>query len=398
MRFLPLSIMLLIAGLFITAQAPIPNAHPAQEIEKQRQATAEKEKRLKAEMRALKNKLQGTQDEMVSVASDIQSNERVLFKLEAQIDTKKAEQETLEADLEKDKAALSNLVLALKRIRNIPPEALIARPGTPLKTAQSALLLNSILPSLYGRADIVRANLETLNTLTASLEDDRQQALNTAKKLEGNHKKLSTLMASRKNLYVRTTADHKKQQAELKRISAQATNLRDLVNRIETKQKEEDKARERRAQNASANSAARSIQRTPIPKTGSAQLPVSGIITAKYGSTDEIGATTQGLKITSRPNALIVAPMGGVVDYTGTFKSYGNIVILRHKDSYHSLIAGLDKIDTIVGRAVNAGEPIGKMPDKSANGASDNAQPVLYYELRYKGRPVNPSKKISGLK
>ncbi len=394
MRFLSL----LIVGLLITAQAPIPNAHPTQEIEKQRQSTAEKEKRLKAEMRALKNKLKGTQDTMVSVAGDIQSNERVLLKLESQIDKKNAEQAALEAELDKDKAALSNLVLALTRVRNVPPEALIARPGTPLKTAQSALLLNSILPSLYSRADSLRANLEILNTLTLSLEDDRTRALITAKKLEDNHTKLAALMASRKNLYVQTTKDHKKQQAELKRISAQATNLRDLVNRIEKKQQAEDKAREQRAQQVSVAPSTRAYQRTPIPKTGAAQLPVSGVITATYGSTDEIGAIAKGLKITSRSKALIVAPMGGVVDYTGPFKNYGNIVILRHKNSYHSLIAGLDKIDTIVGRAVNAGEPIGKMPAKAINGASDNAQPALYYELRYKGRPVNPSKKISGLK
>ncbi len=86
--------------------------------------------------------------------------------------------------------------------------------------------------------------------------------------------------------------------------------------------------------------------------------------------------------------------MGGVVDYAGIFKGYGNIIILRHEKDYHSLIAGLDKIDTIVGRAVNAGEPMGKMVSSS----SDGGQPVLYYELRHKGKPVNPSKKISGLK
>jgi septal ring factor EnvC (AmiA/AmiB activator) len=41
---------------------------------------------------------------------------------------------------------------------------------------------------------------------------------------------------------------------------------------------------------------------------------------------------------------------------------------------------------------VNAGEPIGKM-----GVSADNQAPTLYYELRYKGNPVNPSKKISGL-
>lgn len=394
MRFLSL----LIVGLLITAQTPIPKAHPAQEIEKQRQSTAKKEKRLKTEMRALKNKLKDTQDTMVTVANDIQSNERVLLGLESQIDKKNIEQEALETELNKDKAALSNLVLALKRVRNVPPEALIARPGSPLKTAQSALLLNSILPSLYSRADSVRANLETLNTLTLSLEDDRTRALIAAKKLESNHKKLSTLMASRRNLYVQTTKDHKKQQAELKRISKQATNLRDLVKRIENKQIKEEKARKRQAQQASLSGSSHSYKRTPVPRAGAAQLPTSGFIKTGYGRADDIGAVSKGIKIRSRAKSLVVAPMGGVVDYAGKFKGYGNIVILRHEKSYHSLIAGLDKIDTIVGRAVSAGEPIGKMPAQSSNGASDNDQPVLYYELRYKGKPINPSKKISGLK
>ncbi len=83
--------------------------------------------------------------------------------------------------------------------------------------------------------------------------------------------------------------------------------------------------------------------------------------------------------------------MGGVIDYAGKFKGYGNIIIIRHQKEYHSLVAGLSKIDTVVGRAVSAGEPIGKM-------GTSNDGTSLYYELRYKGQPINPSKKISGLK
>jgi septal ring factor EnvC (AmiA/AmiB activator) len=381
------------AGLLITAQAPIPSAHPAKEIEAQKRATAEKEKKLKAEMRALKNKLNKTKEDMVSVAANIKANEQNLIELEQEINKKKTEQEELKHKLDDDKATLSNLVMALERIRRVPPEALIAKPGTPIKTAQSAMLLNSILPSIYSRAETLRANLETLNDLTLSLEEDRKNAIETAKKLETNHKKLSKLMASRKNLYVQTTADHKKQQAELKRISQQAINLRDLVKRIEKKQREEEKAAKSRAKEASI-STPRAYQRTPVPKSGAAQLPISGFIKTGYGRTDDIGAVSKGIKITGRPNALVVAPMGGVVDYAGIFKGYGNIVILRHERGYHSLIAGLDKIDTIVGRAVNAGEPIGKMPSNT----SSDEEPALYYELRHKGKPVNPSRKISGLR
>jgi len=397
MRFLSLILVGLLVMAPAFAQAPVPSAHPSKEIEAQKRATAEKEKRLKAEMKALKAKLNNTKDEMISVAASIKNNEQNLIELETQIDKKKSEQATLQDKLNDDKATLSNLVMALERVRRVPPEALIAKPGSPIKTAQSAMLLNSILPTIYSRAETVRANLETLNDLTLSLEEDRVSAIATAKKLEINHKKLSTLMDSRKNLYVQTTADHKKQQAELKRISKQATNLRDLVKRIEKKQREEDANAKRRAQQASLQTNAppsRSYKRTPIPKSGSAQLPISGFIKTGYGKTDDIGAVSKGIKIESRSNALVVAPMGGVVDYAGIFKGYGNIIILRHEKGYHSLIAGLDKIDTIVGRAVNAGEPIGKL----SSNASDNGNPVLYYELRHKGKPINPSRKISGLK
>lgn len=390
MRFLTL----FLAGLLISAQAPIPSAHPAKEIETQKRITEEKEKQLKAEMRALKNKLGKTKDEMVSVASSIKTNEKTLIELESKISQKKIEQSALREKLDSDKASLSNLVMALERVRRVPPEALIARPGSPIKTAQSAMLLNSILPTIYSRAETVRANLETLNAVTKSLEEDRENALATARKLESNHKKLSKLMASRKNLYVETTAEHKKQQAELKRISAQATNLRDLVTRIEKKRKKEEAEQKKRSQQANYSGASRALPKTPIPKAGAAQLPISGFIKTAYGRTDDIGAVSKGIKIQGRGKALVVAPMGGVVEYAGTFKGYGNIIILRHQKNYHSLIAGLDKIDTIVGRAVNAGEPIGKMPSST----SEDGEPILYYELRYKGKPVNPSKKISGLK
>jgi len=67
MRFLSL----IMAGFLVMAQAPVPSAHPTKEIEAQKRATADKEKRLKAEMRALKSKLNNTKEEMIEVAGNI---------------------------------------------------------------------------------------------------------------------------------------------------------------------------------------------------------------------------------------------------------------------------------------------------------------------------------------
>jgi septal ring factor EnvC (AmiA/AmiB activator) len=68
------------------------------------------------------------------------------------------------------------------------------------------------------------------------------------------------------------------------------------------------------------------------------------------------------------------------------------MVIIEHKGGYHSLVAGLEKIDTVVGQSVMAGEPLGLLHYPKAQ-----EKPVLYYELRYNGKAVNPARKISGL-
>lgn len=388
MRFFLLFI-LAVFPLSALAQAPIPESHPVKSIEQQKLSTQEKEKALRQELKDLKNDLEQKRQKMVNVAGNIKANEKKLIALESRIDEKRHEQLEIEVRLGDDKAVISDLILALERMRRVPPEAMIARPGAPMKTAQSAMLLQATLPRIYDRANALKEDLDALKNVMDSLKADRAKALETSKKLESDHKNLSALLHSREKIYAKTAEDVKQRQAELKKISEQASSLKDLVTRIERKQREED-SRRRQQQKATAQKA--SFKATPVPKTGEAQLPISGLIKVGYGNTDDIGAVSKGLKIQGRDGSLIVAPMGGVVDYSGPFKGYGNIVILRHEKGYHSLIAGLGKIDTVVGRPVSAGEPIGKL-----NKSSEGEPPVLYYELRYKGKPVNPSKKISGL-
>ena len=101
-----------------------------------------------------------------------------------------------------------------------------------------------------------------------------------------------------------------------------------------------------------------------------------------------------GVVIESRPRSTVVAPMSGKILYANKFKNYGKLIIIEHKDGYHSLVAGLGKIDTVVGQVVIAGEPLGTLSVTSTQGG----RPTLYYELRKNGKSVNPSKKLIGLK
>jgi septal ring factor EnvC (AmiA/AmiB activator) len=378
MRYLLLT-MLLIIGTPSYAQDTAPSPQSIKKVEKKITQTKQEKEKLKKKLKTIKNDLSASRKDLISLAKEIKKNEQNLIGLELSIRAKQQEQENIENKLTEDKKSISDLILALERIRRIPPEAIFARPETPLKTAQSSMLLQNILPRIYNRADLLKEDLARLHAIVEGLEKDKSEALKLSVKLQDNQKKLSQALSKREAIYANTEKDIKNKDTKLSKISAQARNLKDLVKKLEQRQKAEN---------------AKKAKSPPIPGFGKGQLPVGGRILVGYGKTDNIGAVSQGLKIQTRPNALIVAPMGGIIDYAGKFKGYGQIIIIKHQKNYHSLIAGLSDINTVVGRNVSAGEPIGKMASSSGN----NGIQSLYYELRYKGSPVNPSKKITGLR
>ncbi len=390
MKYVLLFLMLFAAPAF-AQEAPLPAHHPSKQIEKDKAATEAKKAELEKQTKVIESELKDTQKSLVGIAKDIKTNEDRLNVLDKRIVENRREQGEIEARLKKDKHSIGNLVLALERLDRTPPEAILARPGAPLETAQSAMLLQSILPNIYGRAEALKKDLNRLDTLLKDLRKDQEDIKTTAATLAAKQEEISGLLKKRKGLYAQTRSDLDAQNAALREISARAQNLQDLVAKIEEREKEVETERVADAMDEPVRAA--KPRATPIPKSGSAQLPIAGMILTGYKQTDDIGAESQGLTIQGRPSGIVVSPMGGVVRYAGYFKNYGQIIIVEHQKDYHSLIAGLSRIDTVVGQSVAAGEPVGTLSKSS----SDGGNPTLYYELRLKGVPVNPARKFAGL-
>ena len=114
-------------------------------------------------------------------------------------------------------------------------------------------------------------------------------------------------------------------------------------------------------------------------------MPVRGQLVLAYGQR-ALGAdsVSKGISIQTRTQAQVVAPYDGQVVYAGKFRGYGQILIIEHDGRYHTLLAGLERIDAVVGQWILAGEPIGVM------GSPQERSPELYLEFRHAGQPVNP--------
>jgi septal ring factor EnvC (AmiA/AmiB activator) len=92
-----------------------------------------------------------------------------------------------------------------------------------------------------------------------------------------------------------------------------------------------------------------------------------------------------GLDVEAPAGAPVVAVAAGRVVHAGWFKGYGNLLIVDHGEGYHTLVAHLATMQTAMGEDVAAGDVLGTVGDSGSLKG-----PYLYFELREKGRPVDP--------
>lgn len=387
-----LTYLLLLFTSAASAETPLPpKKESLQTLKNKVEAEKARQKELDKKAETLEKDLTSIKSDLVETAGKVQKNEKNLQKLELQMAELKKKKLEMTADLEGDRQSLSSLIIALERIRRLPPETLIARPGAPRETAQAATALGAILPELNKRAEDLRQKLEELNAVEEELADSQIEQKTAFEKLKTEKTKMDALMSSRSKTYAQTQSDIKAQQQAVVAASKEAEDFEDLIRKIEEKNRELAKRQTSKPSKGKEKKVDEQKLAATLPSLGAAQLPVSGIVRTRFGEDDEIGATSQGIRIDARTGAVVVAPMGGVVRYAGPFKAYGNIVLLEHKNNYHSLIAGLGRIDTVVGQSVDSGEPVGTL------GTQSGIRPSLYYELRLNGEPINPARKFTDL-
>lgn len=373
-------------------QAPIipPQKTQSLEILKDKLATEEEKKaQLAKQAKAAEKDIAATKSNMVDLSAKIRKNEDGLHTLEKRVQELTLQEEDLTKKLEADQGSMATTILALERMRRIPPELLIVRPGAPMETAQTALLLRNLLPALNQRAEALSHDIQNLHDVREKLASDQKKLLTTKTDLEKQNKALADMMAKREKDFKSANAAYKSSTARAERIAAEAQSLTELVSRIE-----DDPAPVSVRDHDSPAPRKKQARSKAAGRPGKGIWPVSGRALARFGDYDDMGAEIQGLKISAASKAIVIAPMQGTVKYAGTFRNYGHLVILDHANGYHSLIAGMSRPQLGIGQTIKAGEPLGYMPSSS----SQDGPLTLYYELRRDGEAIDPSYLFSDLK
>jgi len=420
----------LVAGLLLTAPGgalaldppkPRPERESLETVYDRLQETAERAQTLEARERALADKLNAIRVETVEIARRMQRLESRLVELDAEIVDAQANRDRLARALGRDDEALASLIVTLQRLRRNAPEMHALAVENPLSAARAEMIVEGALPGVLAHAARLRTDLAEINRLDAELTASREDQRRALAKLNGEADRLAKLRADRSEALGRTQAEKRAAEAVIARLSSDAETLSDLVAAIEAEEARQKAAREEAERAAAARRAAENAvsppprrpetatlsgenppgtiagrsppPEIPIPEVPAPEIPAGeakglftspapGRVIKAYGEDSGSLQTRKGIEIASRANATIVAPYDGVVAFAGPFRGYGRLLIIDHGDGYHSLMAGLGRLDAAVGQAVLAGEPVGIMGQSDAS---------LYYELRHEGDPIDPS-------
>jgi len=147
--------------------------------------------------------------------------------------------------------------------------------------------------------------------------------------------------------------------------------------------KELDKPKKRRYVQKQANQKTSKSQGSANRKL-SWFWPAKGKIIQRF-SNKENGY--KGLQIANKKGSAVFAAAQGTVVYAGSaLRGYGNLIILKHNDDYLSAYAHNSKLLVKEKQIVKAGQKIAEI------GNSESSVTALRFEIRYRGKAVNPAK------
>ena len=110
--------------------------------------------------------------------------------------------------------------------------------------------------------------------------------------------------------------------------------------------------------------------------------PTSGVLISKFSSN---GSLNKGIDIAGDLGQPVLAASDGSVVYAGSgLRGYGELVIIKHSDTYVSAYGHNRRLLVREGQQVKAGQTIAEM------GSTGTDRVKLHFEIRRQGKPVDP--------
>jgi septal ring factor EnvC (AmiA/AmiB activator) len=346
---------------------------------------------------------------LIETTAKVQDAERGAAAAADRLSSLSATADDLSRSLERRRGVIADVLAALQRMGSNPPPAILVKPDDMSQAVRAATVMGALIPELKSEIEAARRDLDDLAKTRESIARERDELTEKGKTLAADKMRLAALIDARQQSLTSAQVALGSQQQRADELAKKAGSLKDLIARLDS----ESAARkasaaaahasevavaneiEARAQAAHGAETARLKPEIAFADAkGRVPLPAAGAILKTFGSSDDVGGIERGVSLATPTAATVSAPVDGAVLFAGTYRSYGQLLIIDAGGGYYVLLAGMDRINVQSGESVLAGEPVGVMGDGSARMATAAAvgagRPVLYIELRKDGTAIDP--------
>jgi septal ring factor EnvC (AmiA/AmiB activator) len=362
--------------------------------------------------------------ELIEAGKRVQASEAKLSETEAKLTELTDQVTVIRNSITERKETIVKMLSAMQRIGRTPPPAIVTRRDDALAMVRSAMLLAEVFPELKYQADNLSQELDGLVTLENGIREQRDAEKGATDNLAAEQSRIDQLLEEKKTKLAQSEVELAATRQAAEQQAAAVTELNDLIERLDQQIAKaqvaqydaevaaEQALRAREQQQALATPGNEAVVEIKPESTkvafaspsrmkpampfeaakGTLALPAQGKRLKRFGDADGVGGTVKGISLQTRGEARIIAPADGWVVYAGTFRSYGQLLIINAGGGYHVLLAGMGRVDVSLGQFVLAGEPIAVMgaAPPASQGGNDSSRPVLYVEFRKDGRPIDP--------
>lgn len=298
-----------------------------------------------------------TKQKLVKAADQVSSLEQrrgEISKKIAELDTKI---DSIMREIEKNRGRISDSAASILFVA--------MNPSFDTDNMRDYVLMSSVLTGASDRfADEIETadkQVKELERIRAERAVEKEKLDRTAQKYTRERNELDKLLRTRSAQNEKLKTQQADLQKKLRELSARAKNISELSAGVGSSEMSADASFSRRKLN----------------------LPVRGRVVVRYGEKTALGLKSDGWRIHTRGDALVMAPADGIVKFADNFRGFGKVIIMSHKNGYNTVMTNLGNIDVLPEQEVLAGEPVGRM-------SSDKQE--MYLEVRRGNEVVDPAR------
>ena len=377
-------------------------------IRAEQQKALDSQKKLRDEIEALSADRAKLNQALIDTAAGIRADEDKVSAAEQRLVQLAGDEAAIRKSLDSRRAVIVEVLAALQRMGRRPPPAMLVRPEDALESLRAAMLLGAVVPEMRSEAESLTAQLTDLVRVRAEAAAQRETINHNLAALSDQKNRMTLLIEERQKRQAEAEKLLTSEQQHAVDLARKADSLKDLIAKLELRLPGGDRAA-RATQEGHALGDTRSDltalkdpgRLEPAVAFASAKgmlpIPVNGVKSRDFGSSDGNNGTEKGISLVTRPGAQVTSPCDGWVVYAAPYRSYGKLLILNAGGGYHVVLAGMERISVDIGQFVLTGEPVAAMgsgPEVASStlaGMAGTRQPVLYIEFRKDGTPVDPN-------